>query len=883
MKNIYPEITSTESFVETLSYLMNTKSNKYDLIIFDTAYSNFFGKNLYNLSDYLPDEITKEMEQFINGTDNAPLDNFFQPPPGADFPPPDPNSPPDMNFKPTEIYSLPLYVEYSVLYSNTALLETYGKNVPKTWDELIETAHFIEEEEKKLDNEIYGFAVDMTDTEEGFNTFYEYIYSFRNNATDPFPTITDPVVINALEKLKELKSKLNNRGLLFNNRDLHSCLNSPKCLFVKTWNNVKHSEDFSMSLLPGVKEGISSSCVGQYNLGMNRHITDEKKEIVGKVVEYITSIDFQSKNTLQFGLISAMDVINSDCDKYEHCTYFKSVQSVSRPYDISDDYIGYSRKFRGYILQYLNGDIEASTCVEKIKYITMTFYEENQDLYNRIFMTIVGVSDLAMLYFYFLAFTKKHIHKFKLLSKFHWFLYMFGSILIMSHGFLEMGELTDLKCRIKPFIFSFGFTLCNTILLIRLIVNYPESNRNFVQYCDKHFSRAILYSFVVDVILNLLVLIKPYYAAVVADGAITYTKCKISGAVGITCMGLIYCFKFLILISMIFFVFIEWNIKEFKHDIHYSTGVILISLITFVFIFLSNHMKSGGYATKFLFPALIYYIYGFTSFAIYFISRFFTSYNSHNSAEEIVKKAIVNKPQSYSNHKESNSSLSTRTSNHSNSLSPTKKGSFADHIINLHNNAEEIKKSSELSLKNSNHASESKLNSRKNSNANSLSVDNIRNFEESISMTRRASQITAIPENKIADSFCSNSDQDIHESSNFSKIRSCDNINPGFNRTNRMNSIPGKMFLGMKNMRSYDNFPNNNNESLIRKPSTRSVSNNNINTNEPPRKCSTSNISANSLTNINEEKDVKKENEVVIVTQASFDGTSTDNKSNSNV
>jgi len=39
-----------------------------------------------------------------------------------------------------------------MLYSNNILLRKYKKPVPKTWDEMIETAKYILDEEKKLNN-----------------------------------------------------------------------------------------------------------------------------------------------------------------------------------------------------------------------------------------------------------------------------------------------------------------------------------------------------------------------------------------------------------------------------------------------------------------------------------------------------------------------------------------------------------------------------------------------------------------------------------------------------------------------------------------------------------------------------------------------------------
>jgi len=43
-------------------------------------------------------------------------------------------------------------LDYTVLYSNIQLLEKYNKQVPKTWDELLETGDYILKEEKKLNN-----------------------------------------------------------------------------------------------------------------------------------------------------------------------------------------------------------------------------------------------------------------------------------------------------------------------------------------------------------------------------------------------------------------------------------------------------------------------------------------------------------------------------------------------------------------------------------------------------------------------------------------------------------------------------------------------------------------------------------------------------------
>jgi len=46
----------------------------------------------------------------------------------------------------------PIYADYTILYSNMVLLNKYKKRIPKTWEELYNTAKYIIEKEKELNN-----------------------------------------------------------------------------------------------------------------------------------------------------------------------------------------------------------------------------------------------------------------------------------------------------------------------------------------------------------------------------------------------------------------------------------------------------------------------------------------------------------------------------------------------------------------------------------------------------------------------------------------------------------------------------------------------------------------------------------------------------------
>ena len=52
----------------------------------------------------------------------------------------------------------PLYIDYSVLYTNTELLEKYNSGIPKTWKEFIKVADYIYSKEIESGNtDIIGY------------------------------------------------------------------------------------------------------------------------------------------------------------------------------------------------------------------------------------------------------------------------------------------------------------------------------------------------------------------------------------------------------------------------------------------------------------------------------------------------------------------------------------------------------------------------------------------------------------------------------------------------------------------------------------------------------------------------------------------------------
>ncbi|KAG4105582.1 periplasmic binding protein-like II [Neocallimastix lanati (nom. inval.)] len=828
--------------------------------------SKKFGKYLTNLNEYLSETTT---EKYKSGITNETyiVDNSF--------------------------ISIPLYLEYDMLYSNLDYLDKYEKPIPKTWNELIDTAKFIISEEQKDGNELIGYSADISDTEEGFCSLYEYIYSYRNGISEPYPEITNPEVEEAMKTLKRLKNELGTYGMRSSNSDISQCLNSTNCLFVKTWNNMPFKGNFTLTNLPGKVEGLSGSILGGYHLGVNKYITEEKKKKIAAVIEHIVEEESQKKISMQFGYQSALKDIYEDlfiCGEYEQCQNFKTIQSILRPINVVENYKDYFKKYRNFLLKYLYEDSNLSECLSGIKYLTKV-YVVNSELVNIPYMTIIGVTDLVMIFCYCFAFTKKHRFKFNILSPFYWFLYLLGMIIIMSYGFTGIGKLTEFKCRIRPIVFSLGFTMSNTVLLIRMLTNFPETEIIFSRFCRNHFGKAFLISIGFDIFLNSLALIEPARVETVSDNDKLYYQCKVESTLNLVAVILIFVYKFAILLGMAVAIFTEWNIEELKYDVHYAIATLFLSFIACIIYLMVSSLNTIQFSLQFVIPAFITYIYAVSCFFSYFIIRFFLRFSEDEESEEAIIKRICALDQSEKalNHFGSTdkTAISTNINRSSCSLS-SKKNSIVDHLIILHNNGNEIKKSCEA-LRNSINSSSTNLsgtrvNIRKNSYGTSL--ESIRNFDESITMARRASQITAIPENKIADmvysgsagsnsnmnsnSYMNNNSvgQESYISDEFSvpsrtRTRSCENFNPTFTRTQRINSTPNKKYFGLGlggySKRSHENFPNpnstpnnNNPASFTRKGSGISFTSvNPINassySNIPSRKCSTAAMS--SITN----------------------------------
>ncbi|ORX76101.1 hypothetical protein BCR32DRAFT_271475 [Anaeromyces robustus] len=167
----------------TVETLLKKKSEKYDIYFYDNLYAKRFEPYLLNLKDHLPEE---HIEMYKPGI--ASQTSVFN----------------------NKWVGLPVSIEYTVLYTNKALLKNYNKTFPETWDELIETSKYIIEAEKKAnpDVDLIGYNGLFPRKELGMCSIYEFIYTFRESVDSPFPEIKSEETKNALRMMKKIKDEV---------------------------------------------------------------------------------------------------------------------------------------------------------------------------------------------------------------------------------------------------------------------------------------------------------------------------------------------------------------------------------------------------------------------------------------------------------------------------------------------------------------------------------------------------------------------------------------------------------------------------------------------------------------------------------------------------
>jgi len=543
-------------YSSTVDSILNKKSNKYDVFIYDPLFTRRYSPYFIDLKEYLPEE---HMRMYTTNPDAAKAGYYNN-----------------------QWIGLPIYLKFKLLYSNKLYLDKYGKRVPQTWDELIETAEYILEHEHAENNfGIIGYNALMPKNDITMCSIYEYLYSFRETKDSPMPEFNSERAIEALKKFNKIKDATSSNEILTSDEMFAvGYMFGGVILFSSFFDNIEGLQNYYVSQMPGDIEGIHGSCLTGLNIGVPKHISEEKLKASVEVVKYFTSLEIQKEYFVK--LFKCFTAVKSLYDDNEVCSILdcdlgKNIQAIPRPGDLIDDYDSYSIKVINYFYEFLSNTRSIKDILIDIDNLTrIHFFSMNKSPDLIFFIILISLFAIVLLSPCMLFIPKLQNH-YQFLSLDGWIFYVIGFLLIIFNEFMNFGELTIVKCNLNNVLFSLGFAFIYTPIIQRLISNIPLDNSfsSWVSSNKMKFNCLVIF---MELLYNLLYLSQPYKLQYkITEDDHNHSICLLKSNYGMTInliQSLIDLFLFMCITVLIF---LEWNMISTYKSIRNLTFTVATS------------------------------------------------------------------------------------------------------------------------------------------------------------------------------------------------------------------------------------------------------------------------------------------------------------------
>jgi len=623
-----------EDFSAYLEALFKNKSSRkrYDIFFYFDTYRYQYGKQFINLFDYLSEDRIDIYERSILN-EGCILNN--------------------------NLIGLPLFFDTNVLYSNTILLDKYEKEIPKTWDQLIETAEFIRDQEKDLYNNtdfdpyIGGFSREKS--EEGAMSFYEVIASCRNSNEAPFPKESSKEFREGMKIFKKIKDSLFNTDNNFET-DLQYIIKrfySGKALFVKFY-MASHPSYFEPSVVPGLKEGVTGTLPGAYLVSVNRYIDNDRINKTLGVLDFFTSKKVQKEYILKQNVFSAITELYYDP---ETCKKFKcEVFLQSRPFTkLSSNYrqlnfekYWYSYTVLDYVFQYIYDKVSLDKAMDNIINLLKIYHfstDANDSLVGFsifiVYITLVILIAISIVIILIISVRKKKSRSF--MSTDFWLISVLGTIVMLTIMLSLYGPLSSEKCHMKVFVWSFSFSMFVLPSVNQLIVNFPSRNK-VSSFLEKGLNRYIFFFLLllVDILFNSLLYVWPFKIKnIINIGGKNFQLCSMKSGLGVLSLVLLCLLKIGIILGALVLVFIEWNIKETSSEIKVVSSLLLIKIFEVLTYISYCSINFKNYDTYCLLFCGIVIVFALTSYIFVIRIKLISLFTDENgmTMEDMIKQS----------------------------------------------------------------------------------------------------------------------------------------------------------------------------------------------------------------------------------------------------
>jgi len=382
-----------------------------------------------------------------------------------------------------------------------------------------------------------------------------------------------------------------------------------KVIFLKYWflaEPLLSNIPYYLSIIPGLKEGVSGSMVSVNNLGIIKNNTEEKKKASIEVLKFFASEEYQKKMFEKKICLTALSELWNNEEVCENglCDLVKEVQFTGEPKFIKEFKMertkSYDKKFKKYIYQFLyeNKTIEETlkkiTDITKVYYISLNTENTYVGLFYFIFISTISILMLLSL---IVLFNDNFNPFFMFLSSNFWIITVLGSIMILWVPILNYGEIKEIKCYLKLLLLSIGYTLNFFPTIHKLISQFPEE-RKITKWIIKHKYMYLLLNILIDALLSSLSLIKPHSLKLISvEEGESFEICKYNEQYNVIILLL---YKIMVMLLMLFIIFVEWNISEIMYDIKFAVSALYIDMLSIILLFVFNFIQIKYYKFYFI-------------------------------------------------------------------------------------------------------------------------------------------------------------------------------------------------------------------------------------------------------------------------------------------
>jgi len=146
-----------------------------------------------------------------------------------------------------------------------------------------------------------------------------------------------------------------------------------------------------------------------------------------------------------------------------------------------------------------------------------------------------------------------------------------------------------------------------------LISHFPEEF-NITKWITKHKYTFLVLNVLIDVLLSSISLFKPYSTnTIMVENEKRYETCKYNEEYGI--IILIVC-KMLIIFSLLFLIFVEWNFSNILYDLRLIVLTQYISILSIILILITYFIQFKYYKTYFLIQTINIFIISVANYII---------------------------------------------------------------------------------------------------------------------------------------------------------------------------------------------------------------------------------------------------------------------------